>query len=122
MKRIGVLSWMGTLEWIGQLRRVDKSWLRMPSSSPTVSSSQHVAERQWVAPVPGNKGSTSRGWGKFTWSPLQIYFGITVVLSFLGWTGLARVVRGKILSLREEDYATAALLAGADRTLRPFIL
>ena len=50
-----------------------------------------------------------------TWSPLQIYFGITVVLSLLGWTGLARVVRGKILSLREEEYATAALLAGASR-------
>ena len=50
-----------------------------------------------------------------TWSPLQVYFGITVVLSFLGWTGLARVVRGKILALREEDYATAAALAGASR-------
>ena len=49
------------------------------------------------------------------WSPLQVYFGITIVLSFLGWTGLARVVRGKILSLREEDYATAALLAGAGK-------
>ena len=49
------------------------------------------------------------------WSPLQVYFGITIVLSFLGWTGLARVVRGKILSLREEDYATAALLAGASK-------
>ncbi len=50
------------------------------------------------------------------WSPLQIYFGITLVLSLVGWTGLARVVRGKILSLREEDYATAALLSGASRT------
>ena len=49
------------------------------------------------------------------WSPLKVYFGITVVLSFLGWTGLARVVRGKILSLREEDYAVAALLAGASQ-------
>ena len=49
------------------------------------------------------------------WTPLQVYFGITIVLSFLGWTGLARVVRGKILSLREEDYATAALLAGASK-------
>lgn len=49
------------------------------------------------------------------WSPLQIYFGITVVLSFLGWTGLARVVRGKILALREEDYATAATLLGASK-------
>jgi len=47
------------------------------------------------------------------WSPLKIYFGITVVLSLLGWTGLARVVRGKLLSLREEDYAVAARLLGA---------
>ncbi|MCX7048328.1 MAG: ABC transporter permease [Candidatus Sumerlaeota bacterium] len=47
------------------------------------------------------------------WPALKIYFAITIVLSLLGWTGLARVVRGKILSLREEDYATAARLMGA---------
>ena len=47
------------------------------------------------------------------WSPLRIYFAITLLLSFLGWTGLARVVRGKLLSLREEDYAVAAYLLGA---------
>ena len=47
------------------------------------------------------------------WSPLRVYFGITVVLSLLGWARLARVVRGKILSLREEDYAVAARLMGA---------
>ncbi len=47
------------------------------------------------------------------WSALRVYFGITVVLSLLGWTRLARVVRGKILSLREEDYAVAARLLGA---------
>ena len=47
------------------------------------------------------------------WSPLQTYFAITIVLSLLGWTGLARVVRGKILALREEDYAVAAQLLGA---------
>jgi len=47
------------------------------------------------------------------WPPLSTYFAITLVLSLLGWTGLARVVRGKILSLREEDYATAARLLGA---------
>ncbi|HVU24061.1 MAG TPA: ABC transporter permease [Opitutus sp.] len=47
------------------------------------------------------------------WSPLEVYFAITIVLSLLGWTALARVVRGKILSLREEDYATAARLIGA---------
>ncbi len=50
-----------------------------------------------------------------TWSPLQVYFGITVVLSFLGWTDLARVVRGKILTLREEDYAMAAVLMGVSK-------
>jgi peptide/nickel transport system permease protein len=47
------------------------------------------------------------------WTPLQTYFAIMVLLSFLNWTGLARVVRGKILSLREEDYAVAARLLGA---------
>ncbi len=47
------------------------------------------------------------------WSPLRVYFGITVVLSLLSWTGLARVVRGKLLALREEDYAVAARLLGA---------
>jgi len=50
------------------------------------------------------------------WSSLSTYFAITVVLSLLGWTGLARVVRGKILSLREEDYAVAARLLGASHS------
>lgn len=48
------------------------------------------------------------------WTAIQTYFAITIVLSLLGWTGLARVVRGKILSLREEDYAVAARLLGAN--------
>lgn len=50
------------------------------------------------------------------WSPLKTYFGITLVMSLLGWRGLARVVRGKILALREEDYAVAARLLGAGHT------
>jgi peptide/nickel transport system permease protein len=50
------------------------------------------------------------------WSPLRVYFSITMVLSLLGWTPLARVVRGKLLSLREEDYAVAARLLGASHT------
>ncbi len=50
-----------------------------------------------------------------TWPPLRTYFGITLVLSLIGWTGLARQVRGKLLALREEDFAVAALLAGAGR-------
>lgn len=47
------------------------------------------------------------------WSPLKGYFTITLVLSLLSWTRLARVIRGKMLALREEDYATAAKLLGA---------
>jgi peptide/nickel transport system permease protein len=47
-----------------------------------------------------------------TWSNLQLYFAITIILSVLGWTTLARVVRGKILSLREEDFVVAARLDG----------
>jgi len=48
-----------------------------------------------------------------TWSPLQTYFAITLILSIIGWTGLARVVRGRFLSLREEEFVTAARLDGA---------
>lgn len=47
------------------------------------------------------------------WPTLKLYFAITIILSILGWTGLARVVRGKILQLREEDYTLAARGAGA---------
>lgn len=47
------------------------------------------------------------------WSPLWIFFGITLILAMLDWTGLARAVRSKLLSLREEDYASAAVLMGA---------
>ncbi len=47
------------------------------------------------------------------WPPLRIYFGITVILSLIGWTGLARVVRGRFLSLREEDFVMAARLDGS---------
>lgn len=46
------------------------------------------------------------------WSSIQTYFGITIILGLVGWTGLARVVRGKLLELREEDFVTAARLAG----------
>jgi len=48
-----------------------------------------------------------------TWSPLWIYFGITIILGMLDWPGLARSVRSKLLSLREEDYARAAVMMGA---------
>jgi peptide/nickel transport system permease protein len=48
-----------------------------------------------------------------TWSPLWIYLGITIILGMLDWPGLARAVRSKLLSLREEDYARAAVLMGA---------
>jgi len=48
-----------------------------------------------------------------TWSPIVIYFGITMILGLLDWTGLARAVRSKLLALREEDYVLAAQLMGA---------
>lgn len=48
-----------------------------------------------------------------TWSPIIVYFGITIILGILDWTGLARAVRSKLLSLREEDYVLAAQLMGA---------
>jgi peptide/nickel transport system permease protein len=48
-----------------------------------------------------------------TWSPLLVYFGITIILGLLDWTGLARAVRSKLLALREEDYVLAAQLMGA---------
>ncbi|MEL3890829.1 ABC transporter permease [Ferrovibrio sp. MS7] len=48
-----------------------------------------------------------------TWSPILVYFGITIILGLLDWPGLARAVRSKLLSLREEDFCTAAQLMGA---------
>ena len=48
-----------------------------------------------------------------TWSPLVVYFGITIILGLIDWTGLARAVRSKLLALREEDFCTAATLMGA---------
>jgi len=47
------------------------------------------------------------------WSPIKVYFSITLILSIVGWCALARVVRGKLMSLREEDFAMAAKIAGA---------
>ena len=46
------------------------------------------------------------------WPPLRVYFGVTFILSLIGWAGLARVVRGRFLSLREEDFVVAARLSG----------
>lgn len=59
-----------------------------------------------------------------TWSPVWIYLGITVILGLLDWPGLARAVRSKLLALREEEYAKAALLMGAtpSRVIRKHLL
>ena len=46
------------------------------------------------------------------WPPIKVYFGITIILSLRGWCGLARVVRGKLLELREEDFVLAAKITG----------
>ena len=47
------------------------------------------------------------------WTVLTTYFAITLILSLVGWTHLARVVRGRFLSLREEDFVMAAVVAAA---------
>ncbi len=47
------------------------------------------------------------------WPIVWRYFGITIILSLIGWTGLARVVRGRFLALREEDFVLAARLIGS---------
>lgn len=58
------------------------------------------------------------------WSPILVYFGITIILGLLDWPGLARSVRSKLLALREEDFATAAVLMGAGpaRVIRRHLL
>jgi peptide/nickel transport system permease protein len=49
------------------------------------------------------------------WSVNQVYFAITIIISLIGWTELARVVRGRFLSLRQEDFVMAAELAGCSQ-------
>jgi peptide/nickel transport system permease protein len=48
-----------------------------------------------------------------TWPVIRIYFGITIILSLISWTGLARVVRGRFMAMREEDFIMAARLSGS---------
>jgi len=48
-----------------------------------------------------------------TWPVVRVYFGISVILSLVGWTWMARVVRGRFLSMREEDFVLAARLNGS---------
>lgn len=55
------------------------------------------------------------------WSNLKVYFAITIILSLIGWTNLARVVRSQFLALREEDFVMAAELMGAS-TMRIIML
>ena len=52
------------------------------------------------------------------WSVVTTYFAITLILSLVGWTGLARAVRGRFLSLREEDFVMAAVVSAVrERTI-----
>lgn len=50
------------------------------------------------------------------WSVMQIYFAITIIISLIGWTELARVVRGRFISLKEEDFVMAAELVGCSKS------
>ena len=49
------------------------------------------------------------------WSMIRVYFAIIVILSLIGWTGLAREVRGRFLAMREEDFVVAARLYGSSQ-------
>lgn len=49
------------------------------------------------------------------WPIVRVYFFITLILGIIGWTTLARVVRGRFLSLRSEDFVVAARLSGASQ-------
>ena len=51
-----------------------------------------------------------------TWPVTRVYFGITIILSLVSWTGLARVVRGRFLALREEDFVMSARLVGSSES------
>jgi peptide/nickel transport system permease protein len=50
------------------------------------------------------------------WPVINVYFGITIILSLISWTGLARVVRGRFLAMREEDFVLAAKLGGSSQS------
>jgi len=50
------------------------------------------------------------------WDVVQIYFAITIIISLIGWTELARVVRGRFISLKEEDFVMAAELVGCSKS------
>jgi peptide/nickel transport system permease protein len=55
------------------------------------------------------------------WSILQVYFAITLIISLLGWTELARVVRGRFLAMREEDFVVSARLVGCSQARTIFV-
>jgi peptide/nickel transport system permease protein len=50
------------------------------------------------------------------WSVVQVYFAITIIISLIGWTELARVVRGRFISLKQEDFVMAAELVGCSKS------
>lgn len=55
------------------------------------------------------------------WTILQVYFAITIIISLLGWTELARVVRGRFLAMREEDFVVSARLVGCSQLRTIFV-
>jgi peptide/nickel transport system permease protein len=55
------------------------------------------------------------------WTILQVYFAITIIISLLGWTELARVIRGRFLALREEDFVVSARLVGCSQMRTIFV-
>ncbi len=91
-------SILGTVSgyWGGLTDILMQRFIELLSSFPTIPLWMALA-----AALPSN------------WSGIQVYMGITVILSLLSWGGLARQVRGKVLATREQDYVLAARAAGA---------
>jgi peptide/nickel transport system permease protein len=50
------------------------------------------------------------------WDVVKVYFAITIIISLIGWTELARVVRGRFISLKQEDFVMAAELLGCSKS------
>jgi peptide/nickel transport system permease protein len=43
---------------------------------------------------------------------VKVYFAVVFILALVGWAGLARVIRGMVLSIRTEDFVQAARAIG----------
>ena len=88
------------------------------AASPATTAAGSTTSSSASSSDPALPASCRCGWRsrrrcRSTWSPILVYFGITIILGLLDWTGLARAVRSKLLALREEDFVHGRRLMGA---------